>query len=153
MSKGEYLTWTSDDNIYLPEALEQMVNTINQNDVEFVFANCDIIDENGKIIEVLKVPQDFRDSIHAVNRVGACFLYTRKDFFGSCIFSCQSALKFMHGDDKKKAKKIIEKYANECKLNKNELTHVDGNNRFWYSFANKCFMLCCKVRSVSGIGF
>ena len=47
----------------------------------------------------------------------------------------------------------IEKYANECKLNKDELTHVDGNNRFWYSFANKCFMLCCKVRSVSGIGF
>ena len=59
----------------------------------------------------------------------------------------------MHGDDRKKAKKIIEKYANECKLNKDELTHVDGNNRFWYSFANKCFMLCCKVRSVSGIGF
>lgn len=87
------------------------------------------------------------------NKFPQLALTARKDFFGSCIFSCQSALKFMHGDDRKKAKKIIEKYANECKLNKDELTHVDGNNRFWYSFANKCFMLCCKVRSVSGIGF
>lgn len=78
LSKGEYLTWTSDDNRYLPDALEEMVNALEQNDVEFVFADCDIIDENGKVIEVFKIPQDFRDSIHVVNHIGACFLYTRK---------------------------------------------------------------------------
>ncbi len=73
------------------------------------------------------------------------------ELFGSCIFDCQSTMRFLNGDDKKKAKRIIKMYYN--KLSKEELSQIEGNNHFWFSFANKCFFLCCKIRSVIGIGF
>ena len=51
LSKGEYLTWTSDDNLYLPTALERMVSMIATEKVEFVFATCDVINENDEVVE------------------------------------------------------------------------------------------------------
>ncbi len=78
LSKGCYLTWTSDDNLYLPNAIEKMVKTLQNQQTDFVFADCDIIDENGKIIEIIKAPKDYKSSIIGGNYVGACFMYTRK---------------------------------------------------------------------------
>lgn len=78
LSKGKYLTWTSDDNMYLPNALEVMLNTLIENKVELVYASYDIIDENDKIIGETIAPEDLKRAILAWNCVGACFLYTRK---------------------------------------------------------------------------
>ena len=75
------------------------------------------------------------------------------DLFGTCIFMCQSAMKFLKGKEKKQAKKIIKKYAIENKLNKSDLIMINGNSRFWFKFANIWFCLCCKIRSITGIGF
>ncbi len=75
------------------------------------------------------------------------------DLFGSCIFACQSVMKFLHGKEKRRAKKIIKVYVNNCKLTKSDIDTVKGKNHFWFSFANKCFMFCCKMRSVTGVGF
>lgn len=77
LSKGEYLSWTSDDNIYFPNAIERMVKTLENEHTEFVFATCDIIDSEGNVIEILKAPMDYKKSIIGGNCVGACFLYTR----------------------------------------------------------------------------
>ena len=49
LSKGEYLTWTSDDNMFNPNAIEVMVDTIKTEQVELVYASYDIIDENDNI--------------------------------------------------------------------------------------------------------
>lgn len=78
LSKGDYLTWTSDDNMYLPNALEVMLNTLVENKVELVYASYDIIDENDERIGETIAPEDSKRAILAWNCVGACFLYTRR---------------------------------------------------------------------------
>lgn len=75
------------------------------------------------------------------------------DLFGTCIFMCQSAMRFMEGNEKRKAVTIIKEQAGKCRLTRSELEKIQGKNRFWFGFANKFFVLCCKVRSVTGIGF
>lgn len=78
LAKGEYLTWTSDDNRFKPEALEKMYRALISNDkAQFVFASCRIIDGNGKEIEYIMVNESSKKKIVGMNSVGACFLYTR----------------------------------------------------------------------------
>lgn len=77
LAKGDYLTWTSDDNIYLPEAISRMVSAIEDHHVEFVFASCRVINENGECVDVWTAPDEYQSAILYGNCVGACFLYTR----------------------------------------------------------------------------
>lgn len=77
----------------------------------------------------------------------------RIDLFSSCIFSGQSTLKYLRNLEKEQAISKINQYVKGCKLSQSELNSIQGKNRFWYSFADKSFWLCCKVRSVTGIGF
>lgn len=74
---GDYLTWISDDNIFLPEAIEKMVNCLNQNkSIDFVYADYLIYyKETGK-----KESQVLPDNLNLtkVNSVGCCFMYTRR---------------------------------------------------------------------------
>lgn len=80
LSKGDYLSWTSDDNLYLPEAIEKMVLSLKSEIADFVFASCDLIDENGNVFETYLVPNasECKSRILGGNIVGACFMYTRK---------------------------------------------------------------------------
>lgn len=78
LAKGEFLTWTSDDNYYYPMALETMCSALQQQKKEFVFASCDIVDGNGEIVECIMVNENAKKSIVGTNPVGACFLYSRK---------------------------------------------------------------------------
>lgn len=90
---------------------------------------------------------------YIVQRFPSLAQQTKIDLFGSCIFSCQSVMKFMSGEDKKKALRIVKGYVKKYKLNMRELKQIKGKNRFWFGFANVSFILCCKVRSILGIGF
>ena len=78
LANGEYLTWTSDDNKYLPTAIQRMIETIKKEQTEFVFATCDVINAEGEIVDIWKAPKDYKKAIMGGNYVGACFLYTRK---------------------------------------------------------------------------
>ena len=50
-AKGMYLTWTSDDNMYLPDALYNMEQYLNDNsDKVMVCARYSIINENGEFL-------------------------------------------------------------------------------------------------------
>ena len=77
----------------------------------------------------------------------------RINLFSSCVFSGQSTLKYLRNLEKEQAISKINQYVKGCKLSQSELNSIQGKNRFWYSFADKSFWLCCKVRSVTGIGF
>ena len=77
----------------------------------------------------------------------------RINLFSSCVFSGQSTLKYLRDPEKEQAISKINQYVKGCKLSKSELNSIQGKNRFWYSFADKSFWLCCKVRSLTGIGF
>ena len=75
-ARGEYFTWTSDDNIYEKDALEKMVDFLDKN-VEYglVYADMHYIDEFNKIVgeQCYK-----KEDIFLYNCVGACFLYRSK---------------------------------------------------------------------------
>lgn len=78
LAKGAFLTWTSDDNYFYPNALGTMYVALKEQHKEFAFASCDVIDGDGKIIECITVNENSAKRIVGGNPVGACFLYSRK---------------------------------------------------------------------------
>lgn len=80
LAKGTYLTWTSDDNLYYPTALEKMYVALKEQEREFAFASCDVIDGDGKIVECIMVGKRAPKQMVGSNPVGACFLYSRKAY-------------------------------------------------------------------------
>jgi glycosyltransferase involved in cell wall biosynthesis len=77
-AKGDYLTWTSDDNFYLPEALEKMLLTLLSRQGDFVYCAYFSIHDDQKRDDrqIVRLPEDasFKD----VNFVRACFMYSRR---------------------------------------------------------------------------
>lgn len=72
-SKGDFLTWTSDDNRYKSNALAEMLNQIMQNNADLVYADYDVVDIHKNIIEHKKLKGP--EHLFVYNQVGACFLY------------------------------------------------------------------------------
>ena len=78
LAKGDFLTWTSDDNRYKPEAIQAMVEKLEEEKAAFVYCSCLIIDGEGKEVEFIMVKPQDTQTIIGQNPVGACFMYTRK---------------------------------------------------------------------------
>lgn len=74
---GEYLTWTSDDNKYLPTAIETLVNCLEKNNADLVFSRCEIINDDNDIIGMTSLVNSL-DAIYYENIVLASFLYKRE---------------------------------------------------------------------------
>lgn len=75
-SSGRFLTWTSDDNVYHPEAIEEMHQYLLTQDDCMVCARMRYIGEDNAALP--EQPDDFcKDSFYYKNFVGACFLYKR----------------------------------------------------------------------------
>lgn len=86
LAKGEYFTWTSDDNIFKENAIEKMVTCLVDNpSVDVVYSYFDLIDENGDVKDLDSHRQSLimcdveyinkNPSTGIMNFVGACFLY------------------------------------------------------------------------------
>lgn len=74
---GKYFTWTSDDNRYLPNALQCMVEYLDDNiSYSMVCAQMNIIDAAGKKLGESWKYDDSR--MFYYNCVGACFMYRAK---------------------------------------------------------------------------
>lgn len=75
ISKGEYLTWTSDDNLYHKDAFGRMVSYLDSNPhCGLVYANMNLIDAWGNVIGS-RTGGDC--NIYKNDCVGACFMYRR----------------------------------------------------------------------------
>jgi GT2 family glycosyltransferase len=77
LSRGRYLTWTSDDNLYRPQAIAQMVAALDRAPgVALVYARSTFVDSEGRPQgqSVIAPPDHLANS----NVVGACFLYRRE---------------------------------------------------------------------------
>lgn len=75
-AKGNYITWTSHDNILKSDFLKTLLNSIKEKGVGVVFSNYDIINEKGKIIrEHVSGPSN---GLLFGNLIGASFLYTKE---------------------------------------------------------------------------
>ncbi len=75
-ASGEYLTWTSDDNIYLNTAFEKMVRYLDCHKEMLVCAGMKSIDEDGRVFSEWAPYSD--DFMFYQDCVGACFLYRRE---------------------------------------------------------------------------
>lgn len=76
--KGEYVTWTSDDNIYNLNAIERLLKTLKINKVDLVYSDISKIDANGK--ELKEVSFLSFENILFGNFIGSCFLYKMEVF-------------------------------------------------------------------------
>ena len=75
-ARGDLLTWTSDDNLYEPQALAVMIDCLQSHpDLGLVYADYVHIDEAGQLGHQVRVQPP--ENLHQRNVVGACFLYRR----------------------------------------------------------------------------
>jgi len=78
-STGEYLSWTSDDNFYAPEAIEKMLEVLRSKNGDFVYSDYyEFIDENKEDLKLVNLPD--KPSLEKDNFIRACFLYRRRVF-------------------------------------------------------------------------
>lgn len=81
MARGEYLTWTSDDNLLCATAIEKMVGVLTANDCDFVYADYWLFSEqdaDGRPLAPQQIRQPTTLQLDKGNHIGACFMYTRK---------------------------------------------------------------------------
>lgn len=76
-AKGAYLTWTSDDNTYAPNAIEKLYNAILNNNADISFSDYERLFEDNETDKVYcKVGPVNR--LIVSNCIGACFLYKKE---------------------------------------------------------------------------
>lgn len=74
---GDYLTWTSDDNLYGKDAIGKMVDFLKNNKGSFVYCDyCNFKNDDVTSAEVVRLPKIFIPE--KCNSIGPCFLYSRK---------------------------------------------------------------------------
>lgn len=76
-ARGDFLTWTSDDNCYRETALAELLSFLQSNpDIAVVYADYTHMDESGEILEPITVREPA--SMTYKSCVGPCFLYRRE---------------------------------------------------------------------------
>ncbi len=83
LARGEYLTWTSDDNLFANSAIEKMVAGLQAGDCDFIYADYYLfadIDAAGNALEKRHERLPSQLQLEKSNHIGACFMYTRKAY-------------------------------------------------------------------------
>lgn len=95
VAQGEFITWTSSDNLMAPQAIEQMVSALLTNpEAVMVYADVSVIDDDGNLLTdgsyrpqnldplqpgVVRLHRDTRPlGYEADNYINACFVYRRE---------------------------------------------------------------------------
>lgn len=96
LARGQYLTWTSSDNVMLPHMLEALVDALDCHpQVGLVYADWEVIDEHGVVTGSVQTLDFDRYLLMRTNYINACFLYRR---------ACQDAVglydpEYVHAED------------------------------------------------------
>lgn len=77
-AKGDFITWTSDDNFYELDALEKLLKSLLEQEADIVYSNIFLIDNLGNRIREVRLLA-FENLIFG-NVIGSCFLYRRNVF-------------------------------------------------------------------------
>jgi glycosyltransferase involved in cell wall biosynthesis len=72
VAKGEYITWTSDDNVLKPNFLEILLDNLIKTKSDFVFSNYEIVDQYGN--QIKKQPAGIVNELLFQNVIGPSFL-------------------------------------------------------------------------------
>lgn len=75
-ARGEYVTWTSDDNYYEEQALEKMLSFLRASQCCFVYCDYYLFDDNNPdAVRRMQLPDI--PALTQRNSIGPCFLYSR----------------------------------------------------------------------------
>ena len=80
IAKGEYLTWTSDDNIFKQKAFSYMSHFLDRNkEIDLISCSMDYIDQNGEFLFSTQNDKNRKGTywLAGANNVGACFMYRK----------------------------------------------------------------------------
>ena len=77
-AKGHFITWTSHDNFYELNAIQELQNEIIENKADIVYSNFAVIDNENTILREVQYPGI--ENIIFGNVVGCCFLYKKEVF-------------------------------------------------------------------------
>ena len=80
LARGEYLTWTSDDNLYAETAIQRMVETLQGGNCDFIYADYYLfadVDATGRPLDIHHDKLPNKVQLEKGNHIGACFMYTR----------------------------------------------------------------------------
>lgn len=92
-ARGQYITWTSDDNAYKPNAIGEMAQYLDARPhIGLVYCDYSFIDEKGTVYEYRTVPEP--DALPYFCCVGACFMYRRAVWesagpYDESLFCCE----------------------------------------------------------------
>lgn len=81
LARGQYLTWTSDDNMFAPAAIGTMVKVLESGEADFVFTDYEEFaetDPDGRPLIGRSVKLPDHPDMAKGNSIGACFMYTRE---------------------------------------------------------------------------
>jgi len=74
IARGEYFTWTSDDNLFSKNALQVLFDNIQAKASDIIYSSYHVIDESGRRMDKFAgIPEEILFKC----AVGACFLYKR----------------------------------------------------------------------------
>lgn len=78
-AKGDYLTWTSSDNLMLPNMLTTLASVLDaEKALGLAYADRYFMDDDGVDLGVFPLPEYDRYLILHINMVHCCFLYRRE---------------------------------------------------------------------------
>ncbi|OIQ22723.1 glycosyltransferase [Lacinutrix sp. MedPE-SW] len=77
-ANGLFLSWTSHDNLYKANAIEELLKAMKNNDTDLVYSDVDMIYSDGLFKR--EVLYKSKENILFGNQIGSCFLY-RKEVF------------------------------------------------------------------------
>jgi glycosyltransferase involved in cell wall biosynthesis len=77
-AKGDYITWTSDDNFYQKDAIKKLLQVILDKKVDIVYTDNLIINDEGILVGQAYVKDIEYLLFYGV--IGACFLYKKEVF-------------------------------------------------------------------------
>lgn len=83
LARGGFLTWTSDDNLYAPQALDKMVARLQAGGCDLVYADYWLFSEQDDAGQPRDPRHDqlpARVQLQKGNHIGACFMYTRRAY-------------------------------------------------------------------------
>lgn len=80
-------------------------------------------------------------------------LQAKLNLYGACMFAYQSVLKYLKGNEKKIALRRINTYRKKANVSLKDISFVEMSSRKYFYFSKISFYLCCKIRSIFGIGF
>jgi glycosyltransferase involved in cell wall biosynthesis len=73
-AQGKYLTWISDDNLFRPQAIEQLVAALDTHpEAHIAYSDFTKMDASGKFIACVNA--DEKEGLVLENCIGPCFLY------------------------------------------------------------------------------